>query len=145
MARAKQEPSNETKEAVPSIGNTAKTLSRTKGAAKLSPEDITRIYQEYKQFCIDAERKLTFEGFVLRSGVLKDTMLLWLEGDDKPLSDAIKRVQLDISDDIQQRTDAMSIFRLKQQCYGGYQDKQTLDASSGFTVQFNISGMDTKK
>ena len=142
MARAKKDVSVEEANAAPAAAKTAK--AKAKVSAITTPEDIADIYLQYKQDCMLNDRRLTFEGFILRCGVTKETMLQWLESEDKALVEAIKKVQLDMTDDIQQRSDSMSIFRLKQSCYGGYNDKLSSDASGGLTVQFIISGVDVK-
>lgn len=63
-----------------------------------------------------------------------DTMDRWLKGDNdrnRGRRAVIKKALARMSDEIQQRTDAMAIFLLKQPCYGGYSDKASDTTGEG--------------
>ena len=47
-----------------------------------------------------------------------------------------------IQDDLEQRTDTMSLFRLKQPCYGGYTDKPSNDGGQ-LNVNITFGGGDS--
>lgn len=57
-----------------------------------------------------------------------------------PMEDALQRM----SDELQQRTDSMATFLLRQECYGGYTDRSE-GAAGGGNLSLNITFGETHK
>lgn len=111
-----------------------------KGQLKYTPEELEKKCSQYFSQCDDDDKKYTQPGLILFLDIAESTFNLWVS-DDKgkytEVSKVLKRAMLRMRDDLEQRGDTMSLFRLKQGCYGGYSDRPQED--SGHGIQVNVS------
>lgn len=110
------------------------------GLVKYSPEGLESKCKQYFSICDDDGKKYTLPGLILYLDIAESTFHLWVsddKGDYGELSKVLKKAILRMRDDLEQRADTMSLFRLKQCCYGGYSDRPVED--SGHGIQVNVS------
>lgn len=94
-------------------------------AVIIEPQEFDRRCQEYLAICKNAGRRPTKPGLAIHLGVTSGTLDKWEKSGEerhKAYTESIKKVMDAISDELQQGKDAMSVFLLKQPCYGGYRD-----------------------
>lgn len=109
----------------------------------LEPEEVERLCEEYIQRCADTGRRATKPGLALYIGISTDTMDRWLKAEDerhKQYTAAIKKAFDCMSDELQQGKDAVSIFLLKQPCYGGYSDRDGGNLPDHIKVTVSFGG-----
>jgi hypothetical protein len=106
-----------------------------------TPEQLEERCNSYFTDCEERERKPTRPGLILWLDMSDDTLRNYEDGKGgyKGLSEPIKKAMRRIQDDLEQRTDTMSLFRLKQPCYGGYTDKPSND-SGQLNVNITFGG-----
>jgi hypothetical protein len=86
---------------------------------------------DYFAYCQDHDRKPNKQGLAVYLNVCSDTVNEWLNNtEDKynELSGSIKKAMDRMSDEYQQRTDAMAIISMKQPGYGGFIDRPGMEA-----------------
>ena len=121
-------------------------VSPNLAAVTLAPEELERICQEYLAKCKEVGRAPTKPGLALAIGVLPQTLDKWSKQEDprhRAYMESIQKAYATMSDELQQRKDAMSIFLLKQSFYGGYTDKDTSGMPDNITVNV-VFGKDKK-
>ena len=108
-----------------------------------TPERLEERCNSYFADCTERDRKPTRPGLCLWLDISEDTFKNYERGEGgyKRLSPPIKKAMQRIQDDLEQRTDTMSLFRLKQPCYGGYTDKPSND-SGQLNVNITFGGGD---
>lgn len=129
----------------------AKTTGRgrdwRKGQLKYTPEQLLDKTNLYFSSCDEGGRKYTKPGLVLYLGITEETFNCWLDNKDNKyggVSEVLKRAMLRMRDDLEQRGDTMSLFRLKQPCYGGYADRPSEEVGGGISVSVSFGGEDGK-
>lgn len=93
---------------------------------KYTKEELETKCNQYFSQCNDDGKKYTKPGLILYLDVAESTFHLWVSNDKGKYGEAssvLKRAMLRMQDDLEQRNDTMSLFRLKQPCYGGYADR----------------------
>lgn len=120
-----------------------------KGKLALTPEQVRETFEEYTGYCNDNKRRPTWEGFAVRLGISSETLMLWLNAkseEDKAYNpemvEQLKKVRDWLTDDLQQRTDSMAVFSLKQPRYGGYTDRQAVENSGVVKLDVVIKGVE---
>lgn len=133
------------------IDHSAKTAGRgqrcRKGQLKYTREELEAKCEEYFTYCDDNGRKYTKPGLVLYLNISEETFDVWLLNDGgkyAELSGVLKRAMVRMRDDLEQRGDTMSIFRLKQPCYAGYSDRPTEGGGQGIKVAISFGNNDGK-
>ncbi len=103
-----------------------------------STEEIEEQVEQYFAECEENSRKPTAAGLCVRLGVTVNEFMSILSGRDKAgYAKALRMAQLRLIDDIEQRTDSMSVSRAKLPVY-------TLDQSGeagGVTVKIVLGGI----
>lgn len=128
------------------------TNGKGKGTKKTNirytPEQIGEFSKDYFAQCEDEGKKPTIEGLAGFMDITSDILLSWLnaKSDDEMLYspetiEILKKAQDRMVDIIQQSSDSMSVFRLKQPRYGGYNDKLIGEGSGNIKVEFYIQGI----
>ena len=118
-----------------------------KGQLKYTPEQLLDKTNSYFSYCDGGGKKYTKPGLVLYLGISEETFNCWLDNKDNKyseVSEVLKKAMLRMRDDLEQRGDTMSLFRLKQPCYGGYADRPAEDAGGGICVSVSFGGEDGK-
>lgn len=110
-----------------------------KNELKYTPEEIEKLVEQYFAECAENARKPTAAGLCVRLGITVKRFLSLLGGKDGDESvRALRMAQLRLIDDIEQRTDSMSVSRAKLPVYtldrGG-------DAGGGVTVKVVLRGV----
>lgn len=121
-----------------------------KGVIKYSADEIENKVRDYFNQCSDRKRRPTMEGLAGYIDITTETLLIWMNADKEDsgevynpeVSEILKKARDYMSDELQQSNDSMSIFRLKQPRYGGYQDKQTLENNGNMRIEFILRGLD---
>lgn len=120
-----------------------------KGKLALTPEQVKEVFEEYTAYCGDSKRRPTWEGFAVKLGISSETLMLWLNAkseEDKAYNpemvEQLKKVRDWLTDDLQQRTDSMAVFSLKQPRYGGYTDRQAVENSGVVKLDVVIKGVE---
>ncbi len=133
------------------IDNSAKPAGRgqdwRKGQLKYTAAELETKCAEYFTYCDDNGRKYTKPGLILHLDVSEETFDVWLINDGgkyAELSGILKRAMVRMRDDLEQRGDTMSIFRLKQPCYAGYSDRPTEGGGQGIKVAISFGDNDGK-
>lgn len=116
-----------------------------KGVAKYSADQVYQFCKEYFTSCEEKHRRPTVEGLAGFMDITSETLLIWMHADkaggkeiyNPDVSFILKKAQDCMTDELQQGTDSMSIFRLKQPRYGGYIDR--IDNASGGSVNIAVS------
>lgn len=118
-----------------------------KGKLKYTADEIMNSFAEYLRNCADANRKPTWEGYAGSINISSQTLLVWLNAKEEEniynpdVQEALKKVQDCFADNLQQRTDAMAVFSLKQPRYGGYTDKQVSESTGKHEIDITINGI----
>lgn len=123
-----------------------------KGKTKYEAEQIKQFCTEYFQYCIDKERKPTIEGLAIHMDITSETLLIWMNADNSDgkeiynphVSEVLKKARDYLTDNLQQRSDAMAVFSLKQPRYGGYSDKQQIDSNNKTEILFKVAAIGEK-
>jgi hypothetical protein len=134
---------------------------------KLTPQQLADGIDEYFRVCETTEKKPTKPGLCTYLGISTSTWDNWMrEGAGKAVRRDLKGAQGNrdkgegrfaeyiwpmkramqmISDGLEQRTDTMAMFLLKQQHYGGYSDKgeQTAGGNMAITIRFGETHKNT--
>lgn len=112
---------------------------------RLGALEIEEIATKYFEACAMTGRRPSKPGLALALNVSVDTMDRWLKPADSEKADrhkerraVIKKALARMSDELQQRTDSMALFLLKQPCYGGYTDKPQGDGA-GDTLHVKVT------
>lgn len=124
-------------------------MSKTKGRVFETPLALHRALEKYFSECDEGGKLYSEAGMALSLGVSPATLDNWWRGKNCPdLQDVIQRAYLRIAEQI--ATDdrynnrnmvSLKIFLLKQQKFGGYQDK--VEARQDISVNVKMgSGMD---
>ena len=121
-----------------------------KGKTKHNADEIKLLCSEYFQSCIDKERKPTIEGLALHMDITSETLLIWMNANKEDskevynpdVAEVLKKARDYLTDNLQQRSDAMAVFSLKQPRYGGYTDKGQDNAKQDIAISFHIGGLD---
>lgn len=117
------------------------------GELKYTKEELNNKCNQYFSQCDDDGKKYTKPGLILYLDIAESTFNLWVSNDKGKygeVSGVLKRAMLRMQDDLEQRADTMSLFRLKQPCYGGYADKPTEDSGHGLQVNVSFGSGDGK-
>ena len=120
-----------------------------RSAAATSAERAKTLLQQYFEDCFNHQpkpRKPTKAGLCLALGVDEERFDKMANGEEpysKAHKKAIEQARLAVRDALEQRTDTVSIFLLKQPFYGGYSDKQA-ETGGGLTIQVQVTGVDGK-
>jgi hypothetical protein len=124
----------------------------------LTPQQLADGVDEYFAMCKETGRKPTRPGLCNHLGITTGTWDKWnrggqgdsgekkglVKGDSiKQYTLIAKRAQQQMSDELEQRTDTMALFLLKQAFYGGYTDKADTSAAGNLSV--NITFGETHK
>lgn len=131
-------------EAVKKARELAQLLNEDKQET-LDALEIEEIATRYFEACAMTGRRPSKPGLALALNVSVDTMDRWLKPSDSEKTDkhkerraVIKKALARMSDELQQRTDSMALFLLKQPCYGGYTDKPA-NEHSGDQVHIKVT------
>ena len=116
---------------------------------KYSPKEILEKYAEYLDLCDEAERRPTWEGFAEFVGISSPALLDSLNIKDEKgnaaeseMAEVLQKIQDSIVNRLMQRNDAMATFLIKQQRYGGYNEKAAVSSGSEpVKVEFHIRGV----
>ena len=115
---------------------------------RYTPEQIDEFSKGYFAECEDEGKKPTIEGLAGFMDITSDTLLSWLNAKseneklyDPKVIEILKKAQDRMVDIIQQSSDTMSVFRLKQPRYGGYNDKLIGEGNGNIKVEFYIQGI----
>ena len=131
---------------------------------KLTAQELADGIDAYFQQCEERNRKPTKPGLCTYLGISTSTWDNWgryareneAGGASGGLNSrvtrdkyseftwAMKKAEQRMSDELQQRTDTMAVFLLKQPCYGGYTDR-TDGATGGGALSVNITFGETHK
>lgn len=128
-------------------GQEKKEQVRREGAVEYTKEELEDKCKAYFALCDDDGKKYTKPGLILYLNLPEDTFDGWLrdeEGKYAELSGVLKKAMIRMRDDLEQRNDTMSLFRLKQPCYGGYSDRPTEDKGQGIRVSVRFGQDDGK-
>ena len=107
---------------------------------KYTGEELERLCGSYFAQCAEEGKKYTRPGLILHLGISEEDFDAWVgnTGGKYPEASAVlKKAILQMRDDLEQRSDTMSLFRLKQSCYGGYTDKPVENA--GKEIRISVS------
>ncbi len=118
-----------------------------KGQLKYTKEELDTLIKQYFDYCDENGRKYTKPGLILHLDISEETFDVWLINDGgryTELSGVLKRAMVKMRDDLEQRGDTMSLFRLKQPCYAGYSDRPVDDAGHGIKVAVSFGSGDGK-
>ncbi|SBW02323.1 conserved hypothetical protein [uncultured Eubacteriales bacterium] len=118
-----------------------------KGQLKYTREELETRVKQYFDYCDENGRKYTKPGLILYLDISEDTFDNWLNNDGGKYTElfgVLKRAMVRMRDDLEQRGDTMSLFRLKQACYGGYSDRPTEDSGQGIKVAVSFGAGDGK-
>lgn len=118
-----------------------------KGVLKYTPEQLENKCNQYFSSCEEGGRKYTQPGLILFLGIAESTFNVWLNNDKgkyTEVSEVLKKAMLRMRDDLEQRGDTMSLFRLKQPCYGGYADRPCEEVGGGISVSVSFGGEEGK-
>lgn len=133
------------------IDNSAKPAGRgqnwRKGQLKYTQDELETLVKQYFNYCDENSRKYTKPGLILHLDVSEETFDVWLINDGgkySELSGVLKRAMVRMRDDLEQRGDTMSLFRLKQPCYAGYSDRPIEDSGQGIKVAISFGNSDGK-
>lgn len=94
---------------------------------RMTAEEFQDRCDEFIEQCRSKGEIPSPQGFAVFCGISVDTYEKWRANRDKKhsrYSAVIKRNDALSSHLLQQQKDGMSVFRLKQPCYGGFSDKQ---------------------
>lgn len=124
-----------------------------KGKTKYSAEEINKFCLDYFEYCLENKRKPTLEGLAGKMDITSETLKIWINANKEDsgevynpdVSSALKKAMDYITDELQQGNDAMSVFRLKQPHYGGYTDKQQVEANNTHKLEIKITGVEAGK
>ena len=111
----------------------------------LTPEELNAQCDSYFERCRAAQRLPTKPGLAVFLGISLETYDRWIKSGGRTYGRhgaVLRRAQDRMSDELQQRKDAMAVFLLKQPCYGGYHDKagQYQEAGLHIRVTFGAAG-----
>ena len=112
-----------------------------------TPEELERQCQLYFSSCEEGGRKCTKPGLILYLNITEGAFNAWLNNERDRytrLSQVLIKAMLRIRDDLEQRSDSMSLFRLKQPCYGGYADRPAENGGGGISVTVTFGGGDAE-
>jgi hypothetical protein len=119
----------------------------------LTPQQLADGVDEYFAMCKETGRKPTRPGLCNHLGITTGTWDKWnrggqgdggekkglVKGDSiRQYSLIAKRAQQQMSDELEQRTDTMALFLLKQAFYGGYTDKTDNSAAGNLSVSITF-------
>lgn len=120
------------------------------GKIKYTAAELEEKCRAYLSECDSKEpkHKPTWQGFAVYLGVSSDTLTNWMndkKGCNSDVSHVLKLFADETSDRLQQRTDAMSIFALKQPCYGGFMDRPVDHGDGQINVNVRFGNMSDKE
>lgn len=131
----------------------AEEYNRRFNERKLTAQQLADGIDAYFDACKVGNVKPTKPGLCTALGISTSTWDNWLRagtGDDKGVRRAqgeyiwpMKRAMQVIADGLEQRTDTMALFLLKQPCYGGYTDRG--DGRQGGNLSVSITFGETHK
>lgn len=107
---------------------------------KYTGEELERLCGSYFAQCGEEGKKYTRPGLILHLGISEEIFDAWAGnagGKYPEASLVLKKAILQMRDDLEQRSDTMSLFRLKQSCYGGYTDRPVED--TGKEIRISVS------
>lgn len=118
----------------------------------ISAPKVGQLCDEYFAECDAAGAKYTVPGLCMKLELMPkqyEQILRLYTSDDKEARDELQlvhakqlyRAHLKICDDLEQRTDTMSLFRSKQSIYCGYTDKQDNAGNNDIKVTVKLEGM----
>ncbi len=103
-----------------------------------SPEEVRELVEQYFAECGENSRKPTAAGLCVRLGITVDKFMSILGGKDRGgYAKILKMAQLRLIDDIEQRTDSMSVSRSKLPVYMLDQGGE----AGGVTVKVMLRGI----
>ena len=111
-----------------------------KAEFELSSEELSAAVERYFLDCEENSRKPTAPGLCFKLGISVSKFLRIIGSDAAERSGhakVLQMAQLRLIDDIEQRTDSMSVSRAKQPIYTLSREK----AESGVTVKIELGGM----
>lgn len=118
-----------------------------KGQLTYTGEELEVLCGRYFDHCDETGRKYTKPGLVLHLGLPEETFDAWLRDEDGKYTEhsgVLKRAMIRMRDDLEQRNDTMSLFRLKQPCYSRYLDRPAEDGGQGLQVSVSFGKSDGK-
>jgi hypothetical protein len=113
---------------------------------KYTPDVLQAKVNGYFEYCKDNNRKANQQGLSVYLDICLDTINEWVRNEDNKypeFSETIKKAFSRMSDEFQQRTDAMAIISLKQPCYGGFVDRPDTSAKD-VNITVKIANGDEK-
>jgi len=117
----------------------------------LTPEEMSREVDAYFAACEESKKRATLPGLCHALGISTDTWeTLRREAEEgKEGKEAflwpIRRGMQTLADALEQRTDSMASFLLKQPCYGRYGESGERSGGGVLTVTFGASGERAKE
>ena len=118
----------------------------------ITAAEVERLCNEYFDECDEAGKKYSVPGLCMKLDLIPkqyEQILRLYTSDDKEVREECQLIHakklynahLRICDDLEQRTDTMSLFRSKQSIYCGYTDKQESSAGNDIKVTVKLEGM----
>lgn len=130
----------------PDLIQAAEAENRRFHERKLSPSQLADGIDAYFAACKSCNVKPTKPGLCTALGISTSTWDNWVregEGKGKEYVWPMKKAMQVIADALEQRTDTMALFLLKQPCYGGYTDRA--DGRQGGNLSVTVSFGDVHK
>lgn len=126
-----------------------------KGEYKYTSQELDQRVDDYFTFCDERARKPTRPGLAHWLQVDEKSLDNWEDNDGNKYGDLspttpghstiIKRAMLRIRDGLEQRTDTMALFLLKQKRYGGYIDRPAQDGGGAVQVAISFGAAGAEK
>lgn len=109
----------------------------------IEPQELEEICNKYIEECKANNKKPTKPGLAVYIGISVGTYDNWINNKDSRHTKhacVLKKAEAIMSDMLQQRTDTMALFLLKQPCYGGYTDKSEATSNPTLNVKVTFGG-----
>jgi len=118
------------------------------GIYKYAAQELEAKCAGYLSYCEEGNKKPTWQGLAGALKVTSDTLDKWYKGGngtaDPAISEVLKKTADIMSDKLQQRTDSMSIFLLKNPKYGGFTDRPDMASSGLIAINVSFGNADEK-
>lgn len=105
-----------------------------------APRELKEKCEAYFTMCDELGRKYTRPGLALFLGVEPEIITTWAEDTSVKNAETARVIKLAVArmtDALEQRTDSMATFLIKQPCYGGYRDR--ISDSGDSTIHISVS------